>query len=249
MSREVSDWRGRIGVLSPNPNITLSHEWNAVLPEGISFHEAVMGLTAITPEKLLEMRQHALGEARKLADGMMDIMVFACTSGSFIGGPGYDEGIIKELEEAIGIPTTTTSTCVLTAFADLGIRKIALIGPYIDEVMAVEVDFLKEQGIETRYVKGIGYSEVKDYVQLHKQPYAYYRMARQAYRSAPDIDAVFITCMASPAIKVINTLELDMGIPVISSLSATLYGVLKRLEIRESIEEFGRLGRLLGDTV
>lgn len=247
MKEEISGWRAKIGVLSP-PNPNLVCEWNGVLPEGVTFYTALMELADATPEKLLEMRQSAVGEARKLADCLVDIILFGCTSGSFIGGAGYDESIIKELETTVGIPSTTTSTCVLTAFADLGVKKIALIGPYLKEVFDAEVQFFKQHAIDTLYVRGLGYHDVKDFVRLHEQPYLFYRLAKEAYQSARNIDAIFITCMASPARKVINTLERETGKAVISSCSASLYGVLKQLGIKDPVEEFGQLGRMLGES-
>lgn len=248
MIQERCDWRARIGVLSAAccPNQTC--EWAGLLPDGVTFHEAIMGLVENNPEQLLELKQKAVTEAKKLADGLMDIILFACTSGSFIGGTGYDQSIIKELETATGIPSTTTSTCVLTAFADLGVKKIALIGPYIDEVLDTEVQFFQEHGIDTLYVKGLGYRGNKDFTRLHEQPHLFYSLAKEAYQSAPDIDCIFITCMASPSRKMIDILEQETGKLVMSSQSASLYGVLKQLGIREPIEEFGRLGRMLGES-
>lgn len=247
MKEETCGWRARIGVLSPpNPNIIC--EWNGVLPEGVAFYTAPMELAETTPEGLLKMRQSAVAEARKLADWLVDIILFGCTSGSFIGGAGYEESIIKELETAVGTASTTTSTCVLTAFADLGVKKIALIGPYLREVFDAEVQFFKAHGIDTLYLEALGYREVKDFVRLHEQPYLYYRLAKEACQSAQNIDAIFITCMASPARKIINILERETGRPVISSCSASLYGVLKQLGIKDPLEEFGRLGRMLGES-
>jgi len=248
MKEEICGWRAKIGVLSP-PNPNLICEWNGVLPEGVTFYPALMELGNATPEKLLELRQNAVAEARKLADWLVDIILFGCTSGSFVGGVGYDQSIIKELETAVGIPSTTTSTCVLTAFADLGIRNIALIGPYLREVMDTEIHFFKEHGIDTLYVRALEYRDVGDFVRLHEQPYLYYQWAKQACESVQNIDCVFITCMASPARKIINMLEQETGKPVISSCSASLYGVLKHLGIKDPVEEFGRLGRMLGDMV
>jgi len=245
MTEQTSDWRARIGLLHPSPNANLTCEWAGLLPEGVTYHEALMGLATVTRESLLEMKEVAVAEAKKLAYGDMDIILFACTSGSFVGGPGYDENIIKDLEAATGIPATTASTCVLAAFTDLGIKKIALIGPYPQDIFDIEIKFFEEHGINTLYSRALGYSEIKYYMHLHEQPYRFYRLAKEACKSAPDIDAIFITCLCSPARKMINTLERETGKPVISSCSASLYGVLKQLGIREPIEEFGQLGRLL----
>jgi len=246
MKQAMCGWRAKIGVLTP-PNYCIISEWGYVTPAGVTFVPALMGLGDATPEGLKEMRQWAVTESKKLADWEVDIILFGCTSGSFVGGAGYDEDIIEEVQKAVGIPTTTTTTCVLTALDDLGVKKIALLGPYLEEVFDLEVEFLMACGIETRFVKALGYREVHDFVHLYEQPYLFYGPAKEAYRSAPDADAIFITCMASPALEIIDILERETGKPVFSSCSASLYGVMKKLGIREPIEKYGTLGKRLGE--
>jgi len=241
MPEQRYDWRARIGVLSPISNFTLMTEWNSVLPDGVKAYEALMGLTETTPESLVEMKKNALAEAVKLSYGLMDIILFGCTSGSFIGGAGSDQEIIKEIESAVGIPATTTTTCVLEAFGDLGVKRIALIGPYLKEVFDAEVGFFKHHGIETAYLKAMEYRYVRDISSLCERPYVYYRMAKEAYRSVKNIDAIFITCMASPAIKIIDVLEQETGVYLLSSISASLYGVLKKLGIKGPIQNYGKV--------
>jgi len=246
MKHSMCGWRARIGLLTP-PNYCIISEWGDVIPEGVVLVPALMGLGDATPEGLKEMRQWAVSESKKLADWEVDIILFGCTSGSFVGGAGYDEDIIAEVEEAVGIPTTTTTTCVLTALDDLGMKKIALLGPYLEEVFDLEVEFFKAHGVEIRFVKALGYREVHDFVHLYEQPYLFYHAAKEAHQSAEDVDAIFITCMASPALALINTLERETGKPVFSSCSASLYGVMKKLGIREPIEKYGTLGKRLGE--
>ena len=245
MDEKTCDWRARIGIMTPACCPNQVCEWWGNLPDGVTFHEAIMGMVENNPEGLLALREKAMVEGKKLADGLMDILLFACTSGSFIGGPGYDQRIIKELEEATGIQSTTTSTCVLTAFTDMGIKKMAMLGPYIPEVIDKEIEFFKANGIETVYANGLGYRANLDFTRLHFQPYLFYPLAQEAYRQAPDVDCIFITCMASPSRKVINPLEKETGKIVMSSQSAALYGVLKQLGIKEEIPDYGKLGKLL----
>jgi len=45
--------------------------------------------------------------------------------------------------------------------------------------------------------------------------------------------------------KIIPALEEDTGLPVLSSNSASLYGVLKKLGITVPIEGYGRVFKLL----
>lgn len=246
MSEERFGWRAKIGVICPGPSFTMIREWGSALPEGVTCYQTIMGLTEATPERLMELKGKAVVEAKKItqaAPGLIDILLFACTSGSFIGGAGYDEEVIKELEAATGVPSTTTTTCVLTALADMGIRNIALVGPYIQEVFDAEVDFLKHYGIDTLYCKGMGYA--RDVLKnTSEQPYIYYRWIAEACKAAPETDAIFVTCMASPIKSIVEILERETGKPVISSCSVSLYGVLKKLGIKEPVEQYGRLLRI-----
>lgn len=245
MIPERYGWRAKIGVISPGLGITLQREWNSLLPEGISFHITLMELIETTPEGLLLLREKAIAEAKKLtSSGLIDLLLFACTSGSFVGGAGYDQKIIKELESATSILSTTTTTCVLTAFTDLGVKHIALIGPYIKEVLDLEIRFFKQHGIETIYCKGMGFAKTSQIVKTSEEPYIYYRLAKEAYHSAPEVDAIFITCMASPIARVVNSLEQETGKPAISSCSAALYGVLQKLGIKDPVENYGQLLRI-----
>jgi maleate isomerase len=129
----------------------------------------------------------------------------------------------------------------LEAFSDLGVKRIALIGPYLKEVFDAEVRFFKHHGIETLYLKAMEYRYVKDISSLYERPYVYYRMAKEAYRSVKNIDAIFITCMASPALKIIDVLEQETGVYVLSSISASLYGVMKKLGIKGPIQNYGKV--------
>jgi len=242
MTAERYGWRARIGIITPGVDLTLMSEWGRRLPEGVFCFTTLMELIETTPQRLLQLKERAIAEARKLtSSGMIDLVLFACTSGSFIGGAGYDEGITKELEAATGVPSTTTTSCVLNAFTDLGVKKIVLVGPYIKDVLDIEIQFFEQHDIETLYCKGLGYANVMQIAKTSEEPYIYYRPTKEGYRSAPEADAIFVTCMTSPIARVVSTLEEEIGKPVVSSCSAALYGVLKQLGIRDPVENYGQL--------
>jgi maleate isomerase len=242
MRAERYGWRARIGIITPGVDLTLMTEWGSRLPEGVFCFTTLMELMETTPQGLLELKERAIAEARKLtSSGMIDLVLFACTSGSFIGGAGYDEVITRELEAATGVPSTTTTSCVLNAFTDLGVKKIVLVGPYIQEVLDIEIQFFEHHGIETLHCKGLGHADVMQIAKTSEEPYIYYRLAKEAHRSAPEADAIFVTCMASPIARMVNTLEQEIGKPLISSCSAAFYGVLKQSGINDPVENYGQL--------
>ena len=60
--------------------------------------------------------------ARRLAEQGAQEILFACTSGSLINGVGWDRVMAERIERASGVPGTSTTTAVLTAFRALDAR-------------------------------------------------------------------------------------------------------------------------------
>lgn len=231
-------WRAEVGILAPYSG--LYREWETLIPEGIKFSQVVIGMKGVTVEAIKEMTDGIETEVKKLTFSHTDDLIcFACTAGSFIGGPGWDKILIDRIEKAAGIPATTTTTCVMELFNDMGIKKIALVGPYLKELFDAEVKFLEGSGIRVLTVNGLGFSKMPDYWNYYTDPYATYKIAKDGAKAAPDADCVFVTCMLSSIISVVDALEKEIGKPVISSCSATMYGILKRLGIPDPVYHYG----------
>jgi maleate isomerase len=237
--QSINGWRAEIGMIAPLPG--MYREWEAVAPPGIRFSDAILGMKIVTPEGLKQMVEIIEDEARKLTLGRKkDLICFGCTAGSFIGGPGYDQMLIKKIEKASDTPATTTATCMLEILKDMGIKKVSLVGPYIDSIFDVQAEFLKANDIETVATTGLGYSSVAEYWSYYMDPNMCYGICKEGAKAAPDADCVFSTCIMSNIVPTVDILEKEIGKPVISSLSATLYGMLKKLGIPDPVYHYGQ---------
>jgi len=237
--QSLKGWRAEVGMLAPLRG--MYREWEAVAPEGVRFSKALLGLEEATPESMRKIAETIEVEAKKLnVPQKQDLICFGCTWGSFIEGPGFDQMLIERIEKATGVPATTTITCVTELFKDMGIKKIALVGPYVDSVFDVEVKFLKAYGIETLTVKGLGISELTKEWDYYMDPYGCYEIIKEGAEAAPEADCVFVTCMMSSIVAIVDTLEEQISKPIISSPSATLYGILKKLGIQDPVPHYGQ---------
>lgn len=200
-------WRAEVGMLAPYPG--MYREWYILAPEGIKFSCAILGLAdAVTPENLKTMAEAIDTEAQKInLCYKKDLLCLGCTSGTFIGGPGYDQKIIERIEKASGVPATTTTTSVLELLKDMGVKKLALAGPYIESILDVEVNFFKSHGIETLAVKGLGLLKSSEYWDYYMDPYQSYKIGKEAAKAAPNADCIFITCMMTSIIGIVDKLE------------------------------------------
>lgn len=234
-------WRAEVGLLTPMA--WDSREYSIMAPPGVKFSKCALGLVEATPENLIKMHEAIDTEAKKLNIGFKkDLICFTCTSSTFIKGPDSDQKIIEKIEKASGSPAITVITCLLQLFKDMKIKKIALAGPYKESLLNEEIKFLKECSIETLAVKAMGWSpDMKEHWQYYTNPYLPYKLARDVAQLAPKADCVFVTCGLSNLFGLADTLEKEIGKPVITSTSATMYGILKKLQISDPVPNYGQI--------
>jgi len=237
--RSLKGWRAEVGMLAPLAG--MYREWDALAQEGVRFSSVVLGGIGTGLEFVKKMAEQIEAESKKLnIANKCDLICLGCTSGSFAGGEGYDQMLIERIERASGSPATTATTCVLELFKDMRIKKIALVGPYPESTFDEEIKFLKANGIVTLYFKALGFSKHCEYWDYYGDPYPCYKLVREAAKAAPKADCVFVTCMMSTIMGIVDTLEKEIGKPVISSSSATLYGILKKLGIPDQVPHYGQ---------
>ncbi|MGE5485485.1 MAG: aspartate/glutamate racemase family protein [Ignavibacteriales bacterium] len=233
-------WRAKLGFILPSINTVVEPEMAKMAPPGVSAHFARARSENDTEEELVRMAEESPKAARELADAEVDIIAFACTGASFLKGPGYDEKIEGIIRNEVGIPAVTTSTAVIEALKHKGMRRIVLASPYEDWLNQREAVFFKAHGIEILDMKGLGITDVHI---ADVPPERVYKLARGLVR--PDMDGVFVSCTDFRTAEILEVLESDVGKPVVSSNQATLWAMLKRLNIKTPIEGFGSLLREL----
>jgi maleate isomerase len=239
---DLMGWRARIGLIVPDSLIPTEPWFYRVKPEGVTFLTTRMSLgKKTTPETLRKMNEHILRGARELANAEVDIIGFCCTSGSFIEGIGYDQKIVDMIESEVGIPATTTTTGVVEALRSLNIASLVLITPYVEEINEIETRFLETLDTKVLGVGSLDKIDVMDYTNTTAGEL--YRLAKKTFTQNPNANGVFISCMSMRVMDVIQALETDLEVPVVTSDQATLWKLLRNAGVKEKIEGCGRLLR------
>lgn len=230
--------RARIGLIIPSLNTVMEPEFNAMKPEGVSIHATrLLYKLGSGTEGWEAMATSGIEEAAELlATAGVSIIAYGCTLGSLIKGVGWDQELIARIEKATGIPATTTSTAVIEAFKELGVGKVAVASPYNEEQNQLETDFFRAHGIKVVSMKGL---DIHSEVFYAEPPETVYNLAHEV--DTPEADAVFITCTNFKSITLIEKLEAELQKYVLSSNTATMWHVLKKLNIRDAIEGYGKL--------
>ena len=236
-------WRGRIGLIVPSSNTTMECELARMLPKGITQHTARVMQVMETEEELLRMSKYAERAAQELASAEVDMILYGCTSGSFLKGEDWNRRFAKELSEVIERPVVTTATAVIDALKRLRLDEVCLATPYPEETNAKAVAWL--ESVNVKVVKTIElikstYSQPISNLEIGSlAPECVYNKIRQHSKSLTV--PLFISCTNLRTIEIIELLENDLDLPVVTSNQASLWAALRTLKLRCSLEGFGRL--------
>jgi maleate isomerase len=235
-------WRARLGVLVPSHIIALEPEFGLMTPDGVSCHYHRFAFRGGKDNeevvKGLRRGEELIGDATEMITHVYpSVVVMTGTGVSFIGGYGYDQVLIKKMQERNGgLPTTTTSTSVIEALRKLGIKKVSMAMPYMEIVSKAAVKFVQEHGIEVLKAKWLGKGGM-DIADVSDE--TLYHLAKEV--DDPASEALFISCVDLHTVHIIEKLEDDLQKPVITSNQATMWNVLRLANINDRIKGYGRL--------
>ncbi len=228
--------RARIGMITPMGD-TVEYAFNKYAPDGVSFNSTRLWFPGPTPEGLVYLSDQVEEAAKMFRDTHHDVVLFGCTSGSCIKGYGFDQECIQRIERACGWPGLTTSTAVLEAFRALGVSRAVVMTPYPEETNQAERKFLEDNGISVTSITGVGFNDQDPFSEADR--FFLYRNAKKLDRTGADV--FFLSCMGLATMELVEILETDLGLPVITSHQASLWACLRHAGIRDKLPGLGRL--------
>jgi maleate cis-trans isomerase len=234
-------WRARIGRLTPNSNIEGQEEWRQWAPDGVAIHNSTIPLDKIVPDDLTAMVGHAVEAAKDVAalGPPPDVIIQCCAPGTFVGGLGTDESIVKQIQSATGIQATTQQLAQVEAMRVLGMNRIVFASAYTDELNSLLAKYLTACGFEVLAHRGLQILDPRTLA--FRSPGEAYRISRAAFQQAPDADGILFSGGAFRTFEIIESLERDTGVPVVTTNQAALWKVLRMVGVSDRIPGLGRL--------
>jgi len=229
-------WRAKLGILVPSGIVVVEPEFELMTPEGVSCHYHRVSFRGGGITNLKKAEEGLVDATKMISHVRPSVMALTGTGVSFAGGYGYDQALIQKMKDVNGnLPTTTTSTSVIDAFHRLGIKKVSVAMPYIEEVARAAVKFVVDSGIQVLNMKWL---DVKGGIHMVSKE-TVYNVVREV--DEPESEAIFISCVGWPTIEVIEKLEHDLQKPVITSNQATMWNLLRLANVNDRIEGYGQL--------
>lgn len=228
-----TEWKHRMGLIIPSWNTVMEYECIRIAPPGISIHSSRIPHTDDSEETLLRMIGKAPAAAEVLAHARVSAICFGCTGGSFVK-TGYDQEIINVISAKTKTPTTTTSTAINEALRHLGIKNVAIASPYPEWLNDRLSKFLEHSGFHVVSQKGLNV----EYPAI-LSPESAYKVASDA--NSTEASGILISCTNFRSLEVIEQLETDLGKPVISSTTASMWKLLQLVGEKEKVLGAGQL--------
>jgi len=191
-----------------------------------------------TPDNLRKTLPH-LGTAASLLvpGGDLSAIYFSCTSATITLG----ESVVHDAIHAQrpGIEIVTPLAAAKRAFAALAAKRVSVFTPYVAQTAKVVVDHLSDSGFEIASTLGLDMEDDRDMAVLPAQTIIDYAVSA----TAPDAEALFISCTALPAATLVAQIEAAIGRPVVTS---NLAGLWQASRIAGIFKPDAAHGRLMG---
>ncbi|MEQ8666401.1 MAG: hypothetical protein RIC16_11830 [Rhodospirillales bacterium] len=233
------NWRAKIGfVLIPNEQ-TIEADMIRHAPEGVGVYFSRATMPEDISTKSLAQLADSLAAAagRILPDDGLDVVCFACTSGTV--AVGEDRSLAELRAGAPSARPATLMGSVRQALNTVGAHRLAVATPYTDELNANVERYLTAAGFEIAAFEGLNLSYDRDMIRVSPS----YLVDFALSVDRPDADAILISCGALRTIDVVEEIERAAGKPVICSNQAMLWHCLRLAGVDDRIQDLGRLFR------
>jgi maleate isomerase len=235
-------YRARIGYISPSVIELNAYDFYRIVPDGVGLIAVACMVGGWKEEAYKQALAQLEACAQELGRRSCDFIIHGGAPLVLSQGKGFEANLLGQLQRITGVPCTTSIVAAMDAFRDLGASRLAVVDPYPPDLNDKMVKYLKDWGFEAASVVSLGTtftgSSVASIADI-------YRAAKKAVSEAKHATAIFIPCANFPVVDVIEDIEIDLGLPVISNITSQLYVAFKAIGMREKIDGYGKLLRML----
>jgi maleate isomerase len=240
----------RIGLIVPSSNTTMETEIPALLrrqqdlgKDAFTFHSSRMRMQEVSQEELARMDADSDRCALELSDARCDVLAYACLVAIMSMGNGYHR-VSQERLAAVSagngnpVPVVSSAGALIDALTALGARRTAILTPYLKPLTDLVAGYIEDAGIEVADRFSL---EVPDNLAVGRlDPANLLGHARNL--NLTGVDALVVSaCVQMPSLPVVQQVEDELGLPVVSAATATARSILLSLGITPRIGGAGQL--------
>jgi maleate isomerase len=241
----------RVGLIVPSSNTTMETEIPAMLQQrsqlkddcSFTFHSSRMRMMHVTKEELKKMDSDSDRCALELSDARCDVLAYACLVAIMAQGCNYHVSSESRLSDVVAenggaSPVISSAGALVAGIKELGVKKVAIITPYMKPLTNMVIEYLNDAGIEVTDSISL---EVPDNLEVGKlDPMRLIDIVDNLDVSQAEA-VVLSACVQMPSLPAIQPVQNKIGLPVLSAATATVYQILKSLELDPIVPNAGGL--------
>jgi maleate isomerase len=234
-----TSWRGTVGLINPRRSTRSMLDLIRLMPDGIGFVPSSLNITG-HEEK--DYRAALPAYHRKIAELSAQGLDLIHPEGAppfMVDGFAGERRLIDLWEKEFKLPIFTTGMTQLAAMKALGIKKFMGVTPHVGHMSGVFAQYFADAGFKVLSMVRPIPSGISAKSLSREQIYAYTKKAFLAQKGGPQ--AIFAQSSEFRVIDVIEELEQDLGVPVLSPTVVRCWYIQKKLRIRQPRRGMGQL--------
>jgi maleate cis-trans isomerase len=152
----------------------------------------------------------------------------------------FNPGLEAKVAESVHIPVTSAVSSVTAALKALSATRVMLVTPFTSDMNAVIEKHLHSLGFTVFHGPPYDKSR-KPGAGVEISPDELFRRVEESFRQNPTTQAIYFQGAILDPLPIIQRLEDNLGIPVVSSNTAMIWNILSKLGSRFSIKGYGKL--------
>lgn len=253
-------WTARLGMFIVSSEAVPEAECWAMAPPGVSIHSARISATAPWAQWDNESDRQTVSLADDLARGAnhfagmrLNAVVIGHSSSSLLGGPGWDDAVIKALRELLPEPVhlTTNGLDCLAALDACEVDNPFIVFPpwFGDQAVEAGMRYFAAHGLlpagSLRVDPGRQWRDVPA-TRMYPEGLGFEQDVESTYRQIrsscpPKANGVMIVGTGLRCVGIIDALERDLDRPVITANQASVWHCLRLSGVRSGPAGYGRL--------
>ena len=230
----------KVGLLTLSTDLTIERDFNSIcqkLPLDI-FVNRIHNENPLTKENLSKMYNQLELITEKILPGeTIDTVAYGCTSGTIAKG---EDRVIEKIQKAKpGCYVTTPITSAIKAFKKMNVKKIVVFTPYPEPVNKTISEYLINKNIQIISFNSFNLDLDSDIAKVDPK----HLSNTLAKLNMNDADALFVSCTALPALKIIEEVEKKINKPVFSSNQTLIWDSIRSIGYKFPIDGYGTLLR------
>lgn len=234
-----TSWRGVVGMIKPTMRPGSLEELIRILPDGIGVIPMFLDHRQGTTKEFDRSIKNYDPLVARLAELKVDLIHPEGAPPFMVLGYKGEAKLIKEWEKKHKIPVFTSGTNHIRALKALKIKRFVGCSYFTGPINKTFGDYFVDAGFDVLGMEGIDVPFTEVGSLSSEVVYAHVKKAFLKHKK--DAQGIYLLGSGWRVLSIIDTLEQDLGVPVIHPVPARCWEIQHRLSVNQPVTGYGRL--------